>query len=86
MFLKTKPYGMMVKFDCLNFRSFIPWFWDKECERYKISFNAKKSLPLVALASFPRSGNTWMRHLIERFTGIFTGSFYRTISIEIKGR
>ena len=30
----------------------------------------------TALASFPRSGNTWMRALIERATGEQTGSVY----------
>ena len=34
------------------------------------------SLPLIALASFPRSGNTWTRQLIERATGLYTGSYY----------
>ncbi|XP_077866952.1 uncharacterized protein LOC144355811 [Saccoglossus kowalevskii] len=34
------------------------------------------SRPLVGLTSFPRSGNTWTRHLIEIATGIFTGSLY----------
>lgn len=30
----------------------------------------------VALASFPRSGNTWMRYLLEAATGAATGSVY----------
>ena len=30
---------------------------------------SKKMLPLTALASFPGSGNTWMRHLIQQATG-----------------
>ncbi|XP_006814719.1 sialate:O-sulfotransferase 2-like [Saccoglossus kowalevskii] len=34
------------------------------------------SRPLVGLTSFPRSGNTWTRHLIETATGIHTGSLY----------
>ena len=33
-------------------------------------------MPLVAVSSFPGSGNTWVRYLIERATGIYTGSFY----------
>ncbi|XP_006817931.2 sialate:O-sulfotransferase 1-like isoform X1 [Saccoglossus kowalevskii] len=37
---------------------------------------APGSRPLVALASFPGSGNTWIRYLIERVTGYYTGSFY----------
>ena len=32
--------------------------------------------PLVALVSFHGSGNTWVRHLVEQATGIFTGSIY----------
>ncbi|CAH1778829.1 unnamed protein product [Owenia fusiformis] len=35
-----------------------------------------KDLPLTALASFPGSGNTWARHLIQELTGIYTGSVY----------
>nr|XP_006825199.1 PREDICTED: WSC domain-containing protein 1-like [Saccoglossus kowalevskii] len=31
---------------------------------------------LVALASAPGSGNTWVRHLLEEATGLFTGSVY----------
>ena len=30
--------------------------------------------PITALASFPGSGNTWLRYLLEQVTGIFTGS------------
>jgi len=30
----------------------------------------------LALASFPGSGNTWTRHMIEQATGIYTGSSY----------
>ncbi len=32
--------------------------------------------PLVALASFHGSGNTWLRYLLEQATGIYTGSIY----------
>ncbi|XP_006825198.1 sialate:O-sulfotransferase 1-like [Saccoglossus kowalevskii] len=34
------------------------------------------SLPIVALASCPGSGNTWVRYLLEQATGIYTGSVY----------
>ncbi|KAK2183803.1 hypothetical protein NP493_295g02021 [Ridgeia piscesae] len=33
---------------------------------------AKDPLPTTALASFPGSGNTWMRHLIQQSTGPVT--------------
>ena len=32
--------------------------------------------PLVALASFPGSGNTWLRYLLQQLTGVLTGSIY----------
>jgi len=36
-----------------------------------------KSASIVALASFPGSGNTWLRYLLQQSTGIFTGSVYK---------
>ena len=39
--------------------------------RYKTSFGI--NINLTFLASFPRSGNTWTRYLLEGATGIFTG-------------
>ncbi|XP_071448491.1 WSCD family member AAEL009094-like [Hetaerina americana] len=33
--------------------------------------------PVVALASFPGSGNTWLRYLIQQATGFYTGSVYK---------
>uniref|UniRef100_A0A1B0C6F0 Uncharacterized protein n=1 Tax=Glossina palpalis gambiensis TaxID=67801 RepID=A0A1B0C6F0_9MUSC len=32
---------------------------------------------LTALASFPGSGNTWLRYLLQQSTGILTGSIYK---------
>ncbi|KAL3271373.1 hypothetical protein HHI36_021857 [Cryptolaemus montrouzieri] len=32
---------------------------------------------LIALASFPGSGNTWVRYLLQQATGILTGSVYK---------
>ncbi|KAJ8046570.1 WSC domain-containing protein 1 [Holothuria leucospilota] len=37
------------------------------------------SRPLLLLLSFPGSGNTWVRYLIERSTGIYSGSFYHDV-------
>ena len=36
----------------------------------------KTSGPIVALSSFPGSGNSWVRQLLESTTGIYTGSVY----------
>ncbi|KAJ8035779.1 WSC domain-containing protein 2 [Holothuria leucospilota] len=47
---------------------------DSRCSQ--ISLKPNGSIPLRALASFPRSGNTWTRRLLEHATGIFTGSIY----------
>ncbi|XP_071789463.1 sialate:O-sulfotransferase 2-like [Asterias amurensis] len=41
-----------------------------------ITLKPEGTMPLVAVSSFPGSGNTWVRYLIERATGIYTGSFY----------
>ncbi|CAH1780846.1 unnamed protein product [Owenia fusiformis] len=43
------------------------------CQPLKFS---KRLLPVTALYSLPGSGNTWMRHLIQQITGIYTGSVY----------
>ena len=32
---------------------------------------------ITALASFPGSGNTWLRYLLQQATGILTGSVYK---------
>lgn len=36
------------------------------CKRIRLS---SKPLPITALASFPGSGNTWLRHLVQQATG-----------------
>jgi len=50
--------------------------FDKECQNVDVRFAEVGSLPMMALVSFPGSGNSWLRLLIEAATGIFTGSFY----------
>ena len=30
----------------------------------------------TSISSYPGSGNTWVRYLIEEFTGYYTGSIY----------
>lgn len=46
---------------------------------------SKQSLPLTALVSFPGSGNTWIRHILQQATGINTGSVYRDYILKILG-
>ena len=67
-------------------RSTIPWSGDKKCDGFRVSFHTKKFLPLIGLASYPRSGNTWVRYLIETLTGVFTGSFYLSTALVNKGK
>jgi len=50
---------------------------DKVCKRRVF----RRSGKLVALASFPGSGNTWTRTLLEQATGVYTGSIYRDGSL-----
>ena len=42
----------------LNITHF-PWPQDESCQRFSVTFGRK--LPLVGLASYPSSGNTWIR-------------------------
>ncbi|KAI5726149.1 hypothetical protein M8J77_024499 [Diaphorina citri] len=32
--------------------------------------------PIIGLVSFPGSGNTWLRYLLQQATGVYTGSVY----------
>ncbi|XP_077980652.1 sialate:O-sulfotransferase 1-like [Glandiceps talaboti] len=41
-----------------------------------VRFAPRNNHPYTALASFPGSGNTWLRHLLEISTGIYTSSPY----------
>ena len=48
---------------------------DKKCE--PISFlSINNSVKRAGLISYPGSGNTWSRHLIEQASGIYTGTVY----------
>lgn len=48
---------------------------DYECAR-EVKMGEKNELELVMLASFPGSGNTWVRLLLEDASGYYTGSVY----------
>ncbi|XP_060070650.1 WSCD family member CG9164-like [Ylistrum balloti] len=47
------------------------------CQPRNLSFLIDKPKHRTALISFPGSGNTWMRHLIQELTGFYTGSVYQ---------
>ena len=52
-------------------------FKERICTKYENMRFMKNSPDKVALASFPGSGNTWSRLLLEELTGYFTGSVYQ---------
>ncbi|CAL4063682.1 unnamed protein product, partial [Meganyctiphanes norvegica] len=62
-----------------------PWQTDPKCSNYSTVFYPVNGLPTAGLASFPSSGNTWIRYLIESATGILTGSLYDDSSLTRKG-
>ncbi|XP_023341948.1 uncharacterized protein LOC111711755 [Eurytemora carolleeae] len=66
----------------LNITHF-PWPLDESCRRFSVTFGRK--LPIVGLASYPSSGNTWIRYLIEGISGYYTGSMYNDLSLRKKG-
>jgi hypothetical protein len=62
-----------------------PWKTDAKCSTHLISHMIPYCRLPTALASFPGSGNTWVRYLIEGATGIFTGSRYKDLQIQMYG-
>ncbi|XP_065207725.1 WSCD family member CG9164 [Planococcus citri] len=46
------------------------------CQPLKF-LKTRSKRPITALASFPGSGNTWLRYLLQQATGILTGSVYK---------
>ena len=51
------------------------WWLISECER-RVRIGQEHEFEILLLASFPGSGNTWVRLLLEDATGIYTGSVY----------
>ncbi|XP_047739209.1 WSC domain-containing protein 2-like [Hyalella azteca] len=60
-----------------------PWPTDPRCRNLTVHFT--HAVPPRALASFPGSGNTWARYLVEGATGIHTGSVYLDEELSVKG-
>ncbi|XP_063596338.1 sialate:O-sulfotransferase 1-like [Penaeus indicus] len=61
-----------------------PWA-GTDCMGVRVAFARRRTLPRTALASFPGSGNTWLRYLIQSTTGLFTGSVYNDPQLASKG-
>jgi len=60
-----------------------PWPEDSECSVYRTRIAVNGSIPSRALASYPGSGNTWSRLLIESATGLFTGAIFNSSNTDI---
>ncbi len=70
---------------CFLRSTHFPWSDDEACKDLVVRFSAPHSLPPVGLASYPSSGNTWLRYLIEAASGIFTGSLYDDVVLKRRG-
>ena len=55
-------------------RTELPQKWPARLELLRFLTNADKSFGTTLLVSYPRSGNTLLRNLLERLSGIVTGS------------
>ncbi|XP_064094485.1 uncharacterized protein LOC135206919 isoform X2 [Macrobrachium nipponense] len=62
-----------------------PWPSSVECMGLRVSFARRRTLPRTALASFPGSGNTWFRYLIQSTSGLFTDPLYNDRQLAKKG-
>jgi len=62
-------------------------FWKNQpqCSHFETRFARKGSLPTRALVSYPGSGNTWIRYLVEGATGVYTGSVFHDHRIQREG-
>ncbi|XP_042236309.1 WSC domain-containing protein 1-like [Homarus americanus] len=59
------------------------WSEDAQCSKFLVNFG--KNIEGTLLLSFPRSGNTWTRYLLEGATGIFTSSVFNDPSLTKAG-
>lgn len=66
-------------------KSFRIWVKDENCNKLDVRFALPHSIPMCGLVSFPGSGNTWLRRLIEASTGLFTGSLYDDTELFMRG-
>ncbi|XP_002731982.1 uncharacterized protein LOC100368559 [Saccoglossus kowalevskii] len=71
--------ALFPKDQVIEFEEDDSWMWESSGrdDPCRVCLAPVHSRPLVALASAPGSGNTWARSLLEKATGIYTGSVYR---------
>jgi len=58
---------------------------DERCKPLRF-LSTKPHVNNSLLVSFPGSGNTWVRHLIEQASGIYSGSVYGDMALYIGGK
>ncbi|CAI8056765.1 WSC domain-containing protein 1 [Geodia barretti] len=57
----------------------------REVQRSQCKFLNSTSRAPVALSSFPGSGNTWVRGLLQQVTGVCTGGIYCDTKLRVSG-
>lgn len=82
---KVHPRDWLPQYKLFLNLTHYPWAKSPSCSNFSITFQPPDSLPTRGLASFPSSGNTWIRYLVETATGMYTGSFYDDTSLIKKG-
>ncbi|CAK8682525.1 unnamed protein product [Clavelina lepadiformis] len=72
----NERFNLTSKIDCTqrHWKVYRTFSEDARCDNIRLLPPANYSQTI--LATFPGSGNTWTRHLLERATGIYTGSVY----------
>ena len=78
--LANHEWSMIRQVHLKNTSEAMPWF-DPSLELLRWRWSCQETVgpqkdnsEISLLASYPRSGNTWLRHLLERVTGLVTGS------------
>ncbi|KOB68402.1 Uncharacterized protein OBRU01_18345 [Operophtera brumata] len=66
-------------YDHLSLRQIPVVNWCKELQWRSPTSN------VTALVSYPGSGNTWLRYLLQQVTGILTGSIYMDYGLRVHG-
>lgn len=51
----------------------------------ELTWQTPPSPDVVALVSYPGSGNTWLRYLLQQVTGVVTGSIYMDYGLRVHG-
>ena len=85
IYVTTTPTRIEPMFEWGNWKTNHPWAGDSECGSFETRIARPGSLAKRALASYPGSGNTWIRYLIEGASGIYTGSIFYDKSIASAG-